>query len=73
MVPCFGIYSTRRSLQDHAKQLVNSWLSFAQASDQQHLLGKYGDQSSWAMLYNVYADLLMQTNLIPRDVSHTFV
>ncbi|KAI0705121.1 hypothetical protein C8T65DRAFT_740959 [Cerioporus squamosus] len=35
---------------------------------QQHLLGQYGDQSSWAMLYNIYADLLLGTNLVSQDV-----
>ncbi|RPD76749.1 hypothetical protein L226DRAFT_611194 [Lentinus tigrinus ALCF2SS1-7] len=51
-----------------ANSLSSSWLSLAQSSDQQHLLGQYGDQSSWAMMYNVYADLLLQTNLVSRDV-----
>ena len=53
--------------------LANSWLSLALSSDQQHLLGQYNDESSWAMLYNVYADLLLQTNLIPTDVCRSSV
>lgn len=56
-------------MQDQADTMASSWLSLAQSSDQQHLLGQYGDESSWAMLYNVYADLLLQTNLIPKNVS----
>ncbi len=56
-------------LQSHATALVGSWLSLAESSDQLHLLGQYGDQSSSAMLYNIYADLLLNTSLIPQDVS----
>ena len=55
--------------QSQATALVGSWLSLAESNDQQHLLGQYGDQSSSAMLYNIYADLLLGTNLIPQDVS----
>ncbi|KAI0712927.1 hypothetical protein C8T65DRAFT_726919 [Cerioporus squamosus] len=56
------------TLGSHAQALVSSWLSLAQSSDQQHLLGQYGEESSSAMLYNIYADLLLGTNLIPEDV-----
>ncbi len=56
-------------LQSRATALAGSWLPLAESSDQQHLLGQYGDQSSSAMLYNIYADLLLNTSLISQDVS----
>ena len=60
---------TEVSSQSHASALIGSWLSLAESSSQQHLLGVYGDQQSWALLYNIYADLLLGTNLIPQTVS----
>lgn len=29
----------------------------------------YGDNSSWALVYNLYADRLLQTNLVDETVS----
>ena len=60
---------TEMSSQSHASALIGSWLSLAESNSQQHLLGVYGDQQSWALLYNIYADLLLGTNLIPQTVS----
>ncbi|RDX42058.1 hypothetical protein OH76DRAFT_146300 [Lentinus brumalis] len=51
-----------------ANNLTSSWLALAQSSDQQHLLGQFADESSWAMMYNIYADLLLGTNLISQGV-----
>ncbi|RPD75338.1 DUF1793-domain-containing protein [Lentinus tigrinus ALCF2SS1-7] len=50
-----------------AKALASRWLILAQSSDQQHLLGQYGQESSSALLYNIYADVLLGTNLVPQD------
>ncbi|TFK92712.1 hypothetical protein K466DRAFT_581623 [Polyporus arcularius HHB13444] len=60
--------SDAQQYDSHATALAGSWLSLSESSDQQHLLGQYGDQSSSAMLYNIYADLLLNTSLIPQDV-----
>ncbi|TFK86748.1 hypothetical protein K466DRAFT_492211 [Polyporus arcularius HHB13444] len=51
-----------------AKDLAERWLSLAQSSDGERLLGQYGNESSSAMLYNIYADLLLGTQLIDQDV-----
>ncbi|RDX47956.1 hypothetical protein OH76DRAFT_1405499 [Lentinus brumalis] len=60
--------SDAQQYDSRATALAGSWLSLAESSDQQHLLGQYGDQSSSAMLYNIYADLLLNTSLISQDV-----
>ncbi|KAI0335017.1 DUF1793-domain-containing protein [Cubamyces sp. BRFM 1775] len=52
----------------HAAALVGSWQSLATSSDQQHILGTYGNQNSWALMYNIYADLLLGTNLISQTL-----
>lgn len=57
------------TLQSQAKDLAERWLSLAQSSDGERLLGQYGNESSSAMLYNIYADLLLGTQLIDQDVS----
>ncbi|RPD54725.1 hypothetical protein L226DRAFT_560384 [Lentinus tigrinus ALCF2SS1-7] len=60
--------SDAQQYDSRATALAGSWLSLAESSDQQHLLGQYGDQSSAAMLYNIYADLLLDTALVPQDI-----
>ncbi|KAI0705087.1 hypothetical protein C8T65DRAFT_240266 [Cerioporus squamosus] len=60
--------SDAQQYDSRANALAGSWLSLAESSDQQHLLGQYGDESSSALLYNIYADLLLNTSLISQDV-----
>ncbi|KAI0335016.1 DUF1793-domain-containing protein [Cubamyces sp. BRFM 1775] len=52
----------------HAAALVGSWQSLATSSDQQHILGIYGNQNSWALMYNIYADLLLGTNIVSQTL-----
>ncbi|KAI0354924.1 hypothetical protein OH77DRAFT_1425524 [Trametes cingulata] len=51
-----------------AAALVSSWTGLAMSSDGGHLLGVYGEQSSWSLLYNLYADRLLGTNIVVQDV-----
>ena len=52
-----------------AATLLASWISFSVSSDRGHLLGQYNQQTSWALLYNIYADVLLGTDLITSNVS----
>ncbi|KAI0645886.1 hypothetical protein C8Q79DRAFT_911239 [Trametes meyenii] len=52
----------------YAASLAASWLSLALSTNQSHLLGVYGDQGSWALLYNLYADRLLGTNVVSEAV-----
>ncbi|KAI0645913.1 DUF1793-domain-containing protein [Trametes meyenii] len=52
----------------HAAALVGSWQSLALSSDQKHLLGVYGNPSSWALMYNIYADRLLGTNVVSQTL-----
>ena len=57
-------------LQTHADSLIDSWQSLALSADKTHILTLYGDpQSSWSLSYNLYADRLLGTNLVPSSVS----
>ena len=47
---------------------MNQWLSTALSSDKQQILGIFGDDSSWSLVYNLYADLVLGTNLVPKSV-----
>ncbi|EIW62884.1 DUF1793-domain-containing protein [Trametes versicolor FP-101664 SS1] len=52
----------------HAAALVGQWQSLALSSDQKHLLRVYNDQTSWALMYNLYADRLLGTNLVSDTI-----
>ncbi|KAI0633571.1 DUF1793-domain-containing protein [Trametes polyzona] len=52
----------------HASALYGQWQSLSLSSDQQHLLGVYGNQNTWALMYNVFADRLLGTNLVDQSI-----
>ena len=49
---------------------MESWQSLALSADKTHILALYGDpQTSWSLSYNLYADRLLGTNIVPPPVS----
>ncbi|PCH41119.1 DUF1793-domain-containing protein [Wolfiporia cocos MD-104 SS10] len=51
-----------------AYQYVEKWQSLAMAPGGLHLTLAYGNDSSWGLTYNMYADKLLNTNIIPESV-----
>ncbi|PCH43422.1 DUF1793-domain-containing protein [Wolfiporia cocos MD-104 SS10] len=51
-----------------ASVYMNSWKSLALSSNQQNILFAYGDSGSWGLMYNLYADLLLQTHLVDETI-----
>ena len=47
---------------------MEQWKSSALSSDQQRILGVFGEETSWSLTYNLYIDLLLGTNLVPTSV-----
>ena len=54
-------------IQAVADAYFAQWKSHALGSDN-HLLVQYGDESSWSLGENMFADMWLQTGLISRDV-----
>ncbi len=47
----------------------SAWQSMALSADGQHVLSSYGDPDrSWSLLYNLFADKLLQTNVVRDNV-----
>lgn len=54
-----------------AAAYANTWQSLAVTSANgqfEHIAFSYGDTSSWALMYNLYADRLLQTGLIAESL-----
>ncbi|PCH42736.1 DUF1793-domain-containing protein [Wolfiporia cocos MD-104 SS10] len=51
-----------------ASAYMNTWKSLALSSNQQNILLAYGDLGSWGLMYNLYADLLLQTHLVDETI-----
>ncbi|KAK7060514.1 hypothetical protein VNI00_001279 [Paramarasmius palmivorus] len=51
-----------------AKSYVTQWQGLATSSDGKHLTLSYGNESSWGLSYNLYADKLLGLNLFPQSV-----
>ena len=55
-------------VQDTSAQYAKAWMSSALAPDG-HILANFGDPStSWTNAYNLFADRLLQTNIIDPAV-----
>ena len=64
------LQSLNQAVQAISAQYANEWQAQALSSDHQHILSSFGDaDSSWALTYNLFADRLLQTNLVSQDVS----
>jgi len=51
-----------------ASSYVTQWQKLATASGGKHLTLSYGDDSSWGLSYNLFADKLLGTNVFPQAV-----
>lgn len=59
-------------LQDYVSANINAWQSLALSIDQTHFLFSYGEESSSALMYNLFSDLLLGMNLVPQSVCAYF-
>ncbi|KAF8491814.1 hypothetical protein F5888DRAFT_1613303 [Russula emetica] len=55
-----------------AANLYAQWKSLALSSDQ-HLLAAYGQNNSWTLGYNLFADVWLGTNLVESSVGSNFI
>ncbi|KAM5540215.1 hypothetical protein V8D89_006034 [Ganoderma adspersum] len=51
-----------------SSSLFDLWLSLATSSDGSHLLGGYGSQQSWSLMYNLFANKMLGLNFVPQSV-----
>ncbi|KAH9915038.1 uncharacterized protein BXZ73DRAFT_54569 [Epithele typhae] len=49
--------------------LMNQWRSLSISDNAENFLGRYGVQNSQSLLYNLYADRLLNTSVVPQSVS----
>ena len=55
-------------LQKTATDYVSQWQSDAVSSDATHINFYYNDPNSNGLIYNLYADKLLQLNLVPDSI-----
>ncbi|KAF9782924.1 hypothetical protein BJ322DRAFT_182136 [Thelephora terrestris] len=54
-----------------ATSFLQQWQAIAISSDKSHYTLSYGDNPSWGLLYNLYADLLLGFGMFPQSVYQT--
>lgn len=57
-----------KKYSDTAADYVTKWQALATATTGDHLTLKYGDDSTWGLSYNLYADKLLGLDLFPQSV-----
>ncbi|CCM02781.1 uncharacterized protein FIBRA_04889 [Fibroporia radiculosa] len=70
MSEAIGNASDFRLFSSAAATYINAWQSLAVSSrsGSQHIKFTYQDTSSWTLAYNLYADRLLETNLINQSL-----
>ncbi|TDL28683.1 DUF1793-domain-containing protein [Rickenella mellea] len=63
-----GFAENESNYSSIATSYAMQWQSLATASNEQHLTLSYGNDSSWGLAYNLYADKLLRTNVFPPSV-----
>ncbi|EPT03715.1 hypothetical protein FOMPIDRAFT_1022289 [Fomitopsis schrenkii] len=63
-----GNSSASSNYASTASSYIEKWQTMATTPDGRHLMLQYGNSSSWGISYNLYADQLLGTNLVPRSV-----
>lgn len=48
---------------------MQQWLGLSVSSDKTHILGNFGNETSSGVIYNLFADKLLQLDLVPQSVS----
>jgi len=51
-----------------ASDYANKWQLLSLSSAQQGVLFTYGDEDTWTLVYNLYADRLLQTDVVDQSV-----
>ncbi|OCH91418.1 hypothetical protein OBBRIDRAFT_886945 [Obba rivulosa] len=68
MSEAFGQAGDATFYGSQAMALITEWESLALDSDRQHLLLDYADDTSWGLMYNLYADRLLGFNLVNSSI-----
>ncbi|KAF9653386.1 DUF1793-domain-containing protein [Thelephora ganbajun] len=66
-----GDNSKSKQYDNVAASFLGQWQSVALSSDKSHYTLSYGNDSSWGLLYNLYADRLLGFNMFPQSVYET--
>ncbi|KAH9942534.1 uncharacterized protein BXZ73DRAFT_41320 [Epithele typhae] len=65
----FGAVDDANMYDSNATAMVQTWMSLATSSDSsKRILGQYGSSDSWALMYNLYPDVLLGTGLVPQSL-----
>ena len=63
-----GDHAKAQNYSDIATSYVQQWQNLALSSDKLHLTLNYGNDTSWGLAYNLYADKLLSTNVFPQSI-----
>ncbi|KAM5534567.1 hypothetical protein V8D89_011771 [Ganoderma adspersum] len=66
-----GEYLDAAHYSNQSSTLLSSWLFLATSLSGSRLLGDYGDQQSWSLMYNLFADKLLGLDFVPQSVIDT--
>ncbi|KAH9930467.1 uncharacterized protein BXZ73DRAFT_77912 [Epithele typhae] len=65
----FGALGDANMYDSNVTAMVQTWTSLATSNDSSgRILGQYGNSGSWALMYNLYPDVLLGTGVVPQSL-----
>ncbi|XP_054157492.1 uncharacterized protein LOC128955839 [Oppia nitens] len=63
-----GNQADQKYYRQIAENYVTKWIDYAEDPSKKHLKFSYNTANTWFMVYNMYADILLDTKLVPEWV-----
>jgi len=65
---CMVVSSDASTYGGTAQSYIEQWQSLSISQDKTHLMTSFGQQASAGLIYNLYADKLLQLDLVPQSM-----
>lgn len=63
-----GNHNDQQHYRQIAENYVKEWIRLGEDPSGKHMKLSYNSANTWFMIYNLYADILLGTNLFPQNV-----
>ena len=65
-----GNHDDQQKYRQIAEKYVTEWIRMGEDPSNKHMKFSYNDNNTWFMIYNLYADILLETKLVPESVGY---
>ncbi|CAG2168579.1 unnamed protein product [Oppiella nova] len=63
-----GNHDDQQKYRQIAEKYVTEWIRMGEDPSNKHMKLSYNDNNTWFMIYNLYADVILDTKLVPESI-----